>query len=152
MDRETKYSAPEGIYRKEIPLPKSALSLRAKMDHILKDPICYSGTTAGLRTLINTVITLGDFIPLAGDAVSWSADALKVVRRVGQRFGIDIKFLDLPPDVGLFPAIGSEAFEVVSFGFFPSHIIETTMQLKHDLPKIKRGVTRAKEIWKGNLG
>lgn len=150
MDRrEKEYSNSE--YRQPgVRSPKSAISLRAKLDHILKDSICYSGTTAELRTLINTGITLGDFIPIAGDAVSWGADAFKVVRRVGQRFGVDIKFLDLTPDVGLLPAIGSEAFELVSFGFFPSHIVETTMQLKHDLPKIKKGMAQAKEILKGD--
>lgn len=151
MDREARFSGHEEKYRNEVKPPKSAINIRAKLNHILNDPFCYSGTTAGLRTIINTGITLGDFIPLAGDTVSWSADALKIVRRVGQRFGIDIKFLDLTPDVGLFPAIGSEAFEFISFGFFPSHIVETTMQLKHDLPKMKKGLTRAKEIWNGKI-
>ena len=127
------------------------LDARHRLLRMAKDPRCQQGTMAGLRAIINGGITVGDVFPGVGDAVSWVADMLKVTSRTARRLGVTEKItrlLDTTPDVSLIKALGSEGLEAVSFGFFPSHGIETTYQLKYDYPRIKEGFTRGLEIWR----
>lgn len=144
------YEIPETQNEQDNPEPSVAqtLSREARIRMLIEDPDCRKGAIAGLRTLLNAGITAADFIPVAGEGLSWGADVLKTIRRIGRKIGIDIKFLDFTPDVGLFAALGSEAFELVSFGIAPTHAVESTLQLKKDIPRIKKAWGKAISIWR----
>ena len=93
------------------------------------------GGAALARTVANTAITVADAggtAFMAGEVASLLADAAKISKQVG---GIGI---DLTPDVDWKVAATSELLEPLSFGFIPTHIIETVMQLKHDIPRMGR--------------
>jgi hypothetical protein len=106
-----------------------------------KDPEVRQAAAGVCRTLINVGISFTDIVPVVGDTPSWIADGWKVVTRA---FGIS-RF-DLTPDVSIKLALGTELAEIPTLGLAPTHVIETSMQLKHDWPKIKKGFARAREI------
>ena len=83
--------------------------------------------------LINMGISIADFFPGVGDAVSLLADAAKWTK------------FDTTPDVPKWLALGSEGIELVFGG---SHLVETTGQILHDIPQIKEGANRMKIIYK----
>lgn len=117
---------------------------------ILNDPTCRAGGLAGLRTLANTSIAMVDFIPALGDSFSWGADIFKIARHWAMSRGTDPKFLDLTPDVSLGIALKTEGFEVLC-GVPATHFIEGGIQAKHDLPRIKTGLRRAMQHWRGEV-
>lgn len=88
------------------------------------------------RTVANVGVSIVDMVPGAGDAVSWAADVGKLRQET-----------DLTPDVSKKVAWSSEALEAVTGGAAPSHAIETAVQLKYDVPRMKRGYERLREIW-----
>lgn len=109
---------------------------------ITKDPEVRKGLEALLRTGVNGGISVADLFPVVGDIASWTADACKLVARQ-----FDIKMLDSSPDVGLDIALGSELLELCTGGVIPSHVIETTLQLRADWPRMKTAYERVKAIW-----
>lgn len=123
--------------------------VRSRIKNIIKDPVCQEGAAASMRTLINSGISIGDFVPVVGAIFSWGADGLKVTRRIGQRVGVDLKFLDLTPDVGLGMAIGTELLELPTLGHAPTHAIETFLQLRADAPRMKKAVEQSIRHWRG---
>lgn len=104
------------------------------LQEIWQDEEARVALVAAGRLLINLGISLADFIPGFGDVFSWGADLLKWTR------------LDLSPDVSKKIAVGSELSEVLG-GAVPSHFIETFIQLGYDIPRMKKGLKRAQEIW-----
>lgn len=118
---------------------------RAKrLERVLRDEECRTGLAALLRTITNASITVADVVPVLGEVASWSADACKfIARRTG------LKALDLSPDVPEWVAYVSEGLEPMMGGVFPSHAIETGMQLKADLPRMRLAAERVQKIWNG---
>lgn len=102
---------------------------------MLKDEKVKESLKAAVRTLANVGITLVDFIPGIGDVVSLGADLLKWTK------------FDITPDVSKEIAVGSEALEPFFGGALPTHAIEGGLQLWKDVPRLKEGMQRAKEIW-----
>jgi hypothetical protein len=112
---------------------------------LYRNEVVKQGAAATARLLINGVIVVTDIFPPT-EAVSWLADLAKMAQRVpfiARRVGIN---LDLTPDVSATIAVGSEVLEIPSGGFFPSHGVETLFQLRHDAPRIARGVISAAQI------
>jgi hypothetical protein len=105
---------------------------------MLKDKKVQESLKAAVRTLANVGITLVDFIPAIGDAVSIGADLLKLTK------------FDITPDVSKKVAWGSEVLEIFSGGVLPTHAIEGGMQLRKDWPRFKEGAQRVREIWKAH--
>lgn len=109
------------------------------------------GRQAAVRTVVNVGLVAFDIFPLAdaglGHILSVVADGAKTLRtvvRVSHFLRIDPKFLDLTPDVSLKVALDTEAVEFVApiatlglFNPLPTHSIETLLQIKHDLPRMR---------------
>jgi hypothetical protein len=98
------------------------------------DEIKHAAVALG-RTVMNSVITVVDLVPGVGEAVSLTADAGKFTRR-----------FNLTPDVSRIVALGTEGFEFGTAGISPTHAIETTMQIRKDVPRIRAGWQRWKEL------
>ncbi len=134
--------------------------LAEKAKPYLDDPDIPVGTKAAIRTVLNAGIAIGDFFPGYGLVLSGSADAAKVLAKAeykAKRFYVrwvergnpdDVKVssIDLTPDVKLRWALGSELLEFCAAGFLPTHAVEGGMQLYHDWPRMKKAVTRIREI------
>jgi hypothetical protein len=99
-----------------------------------EDPIIREARDATRRTIINAIIVAADVVPIVGDAVSWTADVLKLSNK-----------LDLTPDVSKLIAWGSEALEFGGF-VIPTHIIEAGIQFGHDYKRIQAGSKRKAEL------
>ncbi|MFA6814321.1 MAG: hypothetical protein GX943_04040 [Candidatus Pacebacteria bacterium] len=133
-----------------------------KMRLILKDENCKQALYACLRTFANLGISVADTFPGLGEIPSWTADAIKFLKiarakniarkkegsdgETNQELNNFWGKIDLSPDVSPWVASGSEVLEPMTGTAFPSHIIETTLQLTHDWPRIKEGLRRIKEI------
>lgn len=119
---------------------------------IITDPICREAGGALVRTALNTGISIADFAPAtlgAGEMLSWGADAAKLIRWVNRIPYLRrlTRRIDLTPDISKKSAIVSEAGELIAF-IPPTHAFESILQLvHHDIPRIKRGGRRAREIW-----
>jgi len=143
-------------------LIEKARVLKAKLEILASDPAVREGGEATLRTAINAAIAIADTFPGAGAVGSWGADAAKVwtryehMKKIAEAAArgedtskVKKSVLDLTPDVSIKVAVGSEALELISADVFPTHAIESTMQLKHDWPRIKKAAERAREIFSG---
>ena len=97
-------------------------SLVGRLGEIAKNPEAKEGIVAAGRLLVNVGISAVDLVPVVGEVVGWTADALKFV-----------KPLDLTPDVSKSVAIGTEALEFAGMGAVPTHAIETVLQAHADL-------------------
>ncbi|MBP9827559.1 hypothetical protein KBC55_00190 [Patescibacteria group bacterium] len=116
-----------------------------RLEKIVQDPEVYKGFVALLRTGINLGISAADTMPGgAGEIGSWTADGCKLL---AARFSIPM--LDTSPDVSKLVAIGSEITEPVTGGAMPSHLIETSLQLRADWPRIKQALIKTRDIWRG---
>lgn len=116
-----------------------------RLEKIVKDPEVYKGFVALLRTGVNLGISAADTLPGGvGEIGSWTADGCKLL---AARFSIPM--LDTSPDVSRLIAIGSEVAEPMTGGAMPSHLIETSLQLRADWPRIKQALTKTRDIWQG---
>jgi hypothetical protein len=98
------------------------------------------------RTVANLTIGILDAIPAgAGESVSWTADALKILKRFAHRHQHYVKmlkklfpeWLDLTPDISIAEAVISELSEIPTGGFIPSHLVfEFRKQFQADLPRL----------------
>lgn len=134
--------------------------LAEKAKPYLDDPDIPVGTKAAIRTVLNAGIAIGDFFPGYGLVLSGGADAAKMVAKAeykakrlyvrwiekGNPDDVKMSSLDLTPDVKLRWALGSELLEFCAAGFLPTHAVEGGMQLYHDWPRMKKAVTRVREI------
>lgn len=117
----------------------------SKWKRLIDDENVREGASALLRTLANVGISLGDIVPGIGEAASWTADAMKVIGPKLQRLGMPIN-IDLTPDVSKAVALGSEALEYASFGVAPTHSIETLLQMRHDVPRMRAALQTIRAI------
>ena len=99
-----------------------------------------------VRTVLNIVIALFDLFPGVGETVSWAADLSKVIARLSKAAKAKAALspswhwlakLDLTPDVSLTTALSSEALELISLGTLPTHAIETLLQIRHDIRRLR---------------
>lgn len=109
----------------------------SRWQQLRANPEVREGTKALARTLGNAGISLADFVPGIGDAVSWGADATKLFKKTDF----------LTPDVKRRWAWISELLEFIPF--MPTHAIEGTMQLRHDWRRMRTGLRAASTILRG---
>jgi hypothetical protein len=98
------------------------------------------------RTVANLTIGILDAVPAGpGEAGSWTADTLKIIKRFARRHQNKIKilkkifpeWLDLTPDISITEALLSELTEIPTGGFIPSHLVfEFRKQFQADLPRM----------------
>jgi hypothetical protein len=143
---------------------KQRLTGGEKMRLILEDESSKQALYALLRTFANLGISVADAFPGIGELPSWAADAVKFFK-LSRAKNIERKKedkkksseedkeqknfwakIDLSPDVPIWIASGFEAIDFALGTGIPSHAIETTMQLKHDWPRMKEGLKKIKEI------
>lgn len=121
-----------------------AIDVGQRIHRILVDPTVREGWEALLRTLANLGITIADFAPGGlGEVGSLTADTMKGVARV-----TGLKKLDLTKDVSVAIAVGSELAEIPTAGAAPSHAVESLMQFRYDLPRMREGGKAAIELWR----
>lgn len=132
-----------GVFSASYLIAKRAYS---RVRRLYDDPVTRKGGEALTRTAINAGIVVADVFPGVGDALSWGADAAKVVGRM-----FNISAIDLTPDVSAHWAVWTEVLEFCSGGLFPTHAIESSMQFKADWPRMKEGFKRAREIWQNDV-
>ncbi len=97
-----------------------------------------------LRTGVNAAATAAEFIPFVGNIPSWLLDFLKM-----------FEGYDSTPDVPKWVAWGTELFEGIELSSgipVPTHAIETTMQLKVDVPRMIEIVKSARDQADQGLG
>lgn len=133
-----------------------------------EDPEVAEGARATRRTVVNSAILVSELVPLVGDFPSWGADFAKFVVRSDRHVRtfeegraaarekrvpepIPPSALDLTPDVSSWIAVGTETITVLRAmtGFIvpmPTHWIEGGLQLKADLPRLRAGVVKAREL------
>ena len=149
--------------KEKIPQQERAqyLSSGEKLKATLNDPVAKEAFFALLRTLINVGISVVDLVPGIGELPSWVADAIKVTKEakktnLNQKISGDHseskndlwQKIDPTPDVPVWIALGSEAAELISGSAFPSHAVESSVQLVgYDLARMTAGLERLKEIW-----
>lgn len=133
----------EAVAKREM-LFAAVLNEVTRWQEIIKDPKVRQAATAALRTLANIGISFADAVPVAGEVPSWLADLGKFTDRWARVIGLST---DLTPDVSKQVAVGSEMLEAYSGTAFPSHAIETTLQIKADWPRLVEGLNRFKELW-----
>ena len=105
------------------------------------------GLVASAKLIINIFISIMDFIPIKGALFSWSADAWKfiaphVAKKLQAEYGIN---LDLTSGVSKKYAILTEGFELMTFGFFPTHALETYSWHKREG---KQQIAEMREVFK----
>lgn len=105
------------------------------------------GTVACIKLGVNILIGLADFIPIKGAFFSWSADVWKfiaphVCKKLQEEYGVS---LDLTSGVSKQYAIGTEALELLTLGFIPSHFLETRIWYKQEG---KRQIAEMREVLK----
>lgn len=92
------------------------------------------GVFACIKLPVNIFIGIMDFVPIKGAFFSWSADAWKfiaprIAKKFQEEYGVSF---DLTSGVSKRYAIGTEIFEFFTFGFFPSHLLETRRWYKRE--------------------
>ena len=144
MDRKSLDLEPrlEAEYNQEVAETISVTERFNRLVEITRDPQVKQGMEAFLRTGVNAGISVADLFPVVGEAASWTADACKLI---AHRFNLNM--LDTSPDVSVKIALGTEALEICTGGVMPSHVIETTLQLRADWPRIKGAYQKVKDIW-----
>lgn len=138
---------------------KHAQEIQETSKEFMQHPEILEGSEAALRSALNVAISCADIVPGAGELASWGADALKVFEdiqfRIKQKDAItrgenpltvQHKKYNLTPDVHVLVATLTEALEFVTFFTAPTHAIETTFQLWYDIPRIGKGIRKAREV------
>ncbi|OHA15442.1 MAG: hypothetical protein A3H57_02765 [Candidatus Taylorbacteria bacterium RIFCSPLOWO2_02_FULL_43_11] len=140
----------------EPPIIAEYVLTEARWKKILKDPEVKKGLAALGRTLANTGVTIADLVPGMGEAVSWSADALKVIGPALKKFGLPN--LDITPSVSKKIAFGTEILELQTLGMATTHAVEAFLQFKRQdarlildaLKKIKETLAEEKMRYEEN--
>ena len=159
MPERGEMGMPEMLSSREVQaLIEKAKVIKAKLEILADDPAIREGAEASLRTAINTAIAVADMFPGVGMAASWGADAAKVWARFKYMEDrakalaegkdpskVKMSPVDLTPDVSVEVALGTELLELVSMDMMPTHAIESAMQLKHDLPRIKKAAKKLRD-------
>lgn len=119
------------------------VSLLERWRLLLGDKEVHGAAAAGARTLANGGIILTEMVPGIGEVFSWGADAWKFFARATGLNKLDL----LTPDVSLKWALISEIPDLAMGTLLPSHLVEFTLQLRADAPRIRKGIERAKAIF-----
>lgn len=140
-------------------LKRHALETRETGRELMKHPEVKEGSEAAFRAAINVAISCADVVPGAGEVASWGADALKIIEEVRYRkeqkealergenpLKVKRKKYNLTPDVHIFVTTLTEALEFITFFTAPTHAIETASQLYYDVPRMYRGIKKAREV------
>ena len=127
----------------EIGVPEGRFAqLSSTVREVVTHPQVRAGAMGAARLALNTVITAADTVPGVGDVVSWAADAGKFTGRHSP--------FNLTPDVPHWVAIASEELESVTGGLAPTHAIETLLQLRSDIPRMRAGWRAAYGVLTGH--
>lgn len=123
------------------------------------DPEVRAGSEAVFRAVMNIAISCVDILPGAGELASWGADLLKVIEEIRYRqrkqevesAGGDVSLVkrekyNLTPDVHVSIATVTEVLELISAFTAPTHAIETTIQLWHDIPRMLHAFRKARAL------
>lgn len=120
-----------------------------RMQSLYSDPDVKEAAIAGIRTILNFGITIVDAIPNGpGEIPDVLASISKTLKRHSGQKSDSSKFdiFDLTPDVGAGIPWISQLLEIPTEGGAPSYLIPTVLQLRKDIPRMKRGFEKAKEI------
>ncbi len=139
-------------------LKRHALETRETGRELMKYPEIKEGSEAAFRSALNVAISCADVVPGAGEVASWGADALKVVEEIRHRHKqvealqrgkdptkVKREKYNLTPDVSVYITTLTEGLEFLTFFTFPTHVIETVGQLWFDIPRMYRGIKKARE-------
>lgn len=128
---------------------------------LFTQPEVKEGSEAAFRAAMNIAISCVDLVPIAGEIASWGADFLKIIETIRYHSRqkdamlrgedptkVQREKYNLTPDVSVLTAVLSEGLEVFTFVMLPvpTHAIETTIQLRYDIPRMYRGVKKAREV------
>lgn len=140
-------------------LKRHARETQATGRELWKYPEVQEGSEAAFRAAINFTISYVDGMPVAGEPLSWGADALKIIEEVRYRTRqkeaiergedptkVKREKYNLTPDVNIHVAIPTEILELLTFFAFPTHAIETLGQLWFDVPRMYKGIKKAREV------
>ena len=129
----------------------NSIEFSRRMDAMSKDPIVKEGAAAFTRTILNTGISLADFIPGGiGELLDGIAIFGKTIKRKsGEKPDSSKISMDLTPDVPSWVLWIVEAPEFISGGAWPSYLIPTVLQGIKDVPRIIEGTKQAIKIVKG---
>jgi hypothetical protein len=120
-----------------------------RMQSLYSDPDVKEAAIAGIRTILNFGITIVDAIPNGpGEIPDVLASISKTLKRHSGQKSDSSKFdiFDLTPDVPTSIPWLSQILEIPTLGAAPSYLIPTALQLGKDIPRMKKGFERAKEI------
>ena len=131
----TKIALPEKIKKLSLLFEKGINNDEILLTEMLKDEDAKEAINGLKRAALNIGISIVDVVPVIGDAISIGADIAKVTK------------FDLTPDASKAIAWSTELLELISGGYLPTHSIETAIQLKADVPRIKKGLKAIQKIW-----
>lgn len=141
-------------------LKRHANETQETAQELMAQPEIKEGSEAAFRAAVNVAISCADVIPFAGAIASWGADAAKIVDEVQYRKAqkealargenpllVKHAKYNFTPDVHVLVATLTEGLEVFTLmGIpMPTHAIETANQLWYDVPRMYRGVKKARE-------
>jgi hypothetical protein len=128
-----------------------SMEFARRMNDLKKDPKVQEGAVAFTRTILNTGISLADFIPGGfGEILDFTATVAKTFKRKsGEKPDSSKISIDLTPDVPTWVLWVLEAPEIPTMGAWPSYLIPTIYQGIYDVPKIIEGTKQAIKIVKG---
>lgn len=129
---------------------------------LLKEGEVREGSEAALRSVINIAISCADVVPGAGELASWGADVAAIIEEIRYRARkkeaeargedpnkVKREKYNLTPDVHILIKTLTEPLELIPIPLpfmMPTHSIETIGQLYYDIPRMIRGVKRAREV------
>ena len=120
-----------------------------RMQSLYSDPEIKVAAAAGLRTILNLGISFIDNIPGGpGEIPDVLVSISKTLKKRSGEKSDPTKFdiFDLTPEVGAGIPWLSQILEIPTEGGAPSYLIPTVLQLRKDIPRMKRGFERAREI------
>lgn len=139
-------------------LRRHARETQTTGQELWKYPEVQEGSEAAFRAAMNVAISYADIIPGAGELASWGADALKIIEEVRHRSKqkeaiaqgqdptkVKREKYNLTPDISVYIITLTETLEFITFFTAPTHAIETVGQLWFDIPRMYKGIKKARE-------
>lgn len=110
------------------------------LQYLAEDPDVAVAVEALYRLVINLGISVSDVVPIlfGGEALSWGADGAKIVKTFLAWFKVNVP-IDPTPDVAVGWALIPEIPDALLAGILPTHLVETFLQGKADLPRVILG-------------
>ncbi|MBX4190414.1 hypothetical protein KW791_03940 [Candidatus Parcubacteria bacterium] len=136
--------------KKETLAVAETLNFGRKLEKILNDPDVRALGPMAIRTSINLILSASELFPITAELVNaptFVTDLVKVAKMAKAGKLVGLEKMDLTPDVTVKRAWFYQLMELPTFGFLPTHTIETLRQFrKGDLPKIKAALIALKQI------